>query len=249
MEEEILLNPPDEKTVIYRTLCLAVLLTRAQAEAIYLSSPDKEILHIENGFFSEVKDLVEEENLLPYFTEKEKNLLNKEMGTWDEEEALLSFSYLESLGVLLWSLSFIESLPPYERGFRLNDVLEFTNTIRSIDEFKGRAKLRPYKEITKEREKAELWYFRWKLKKMEEEEYKLGKEQSYKEAIRIIAEKAYKEGAILEIIENDFPVNGEPFPKINKEDYIFLTGVIIERYLTLNWLCGYYRSWEDRKEI
>lgn len=248
-EEKILLNPPDEKSVINRTLCIAVLFLRAQAEALYSSSPNSEILKIEKSFFDEVNDWIEDENIKEYFTSKEKLLLEKEIGQWTEEETFLSLSYLEALGVLLWALSLIDKIPSYELGFKLNDLIDLLPVLKSKDEFVGKAKLRNYKELKKERDIAELWYFRWKLGRMEKDNYKLEEGRSYKEAIKILAEKALSLGAISQIIEEDFSIKGKPFSSLDKEEYIFISNIILERYLTLNWLCGYYESWDARKEI
>lgn len=249
MEEDILLNPPEEKEVINRTLCIAVLFLRAQAEAIYSSTPDSEILKIEKNFFEEVEQWMEDENIREHFTHKEKLLLDKDIGKWEEDDIFLSLSYLEDLGVLLWALSLINEIPPYEIGFRLNDLINLIPVLKSRDEFKSKAKLRPYKDLMKEREIAEVWYFRWKLGRMKNNSYKLGEGRSYEEAIEILAQKALKIGAITQVIDGDFPIKGKPFSSLDKEDYIFISNIILERYLTLNWLCGYYKSWDERKEI
>jgi hypothetical protein len=248
MEEEVYLNPPTEKEVINRALCLSVLFLRSQAEAIYLSSPDKEIFNIESNFFQEVEKWIEEENLKNSFTEQEKILLEKELGKWDEKETLLSFTYLESLGVLFWALSLIDKLPPYDVGFKLNDVINGIPVLKSKEEFLGKVKLRPFKELIKERDIAEMWYFRWKLGRMEKENYKLEEGKSYKDALKLLVEKALSSGAISYTIEDDFPVQGKPFSRVSGEDYLFLSGIILERFLTLNWLCGSYKSWDERKE-
>ncbi|ACK41497.1 conserved hypothetical protein [Dictyoglomus turgidum DSM 6724] len=248
-EEDILLNPPDEKTVINRAISVAVFFLRAQAEAIYSSSKDEEILKIEKNFFDEVEDWMEDENIINILSTREKLLLGKEIGKWEEMEIFLSLSYLEDLGILLWALSFIDKIPPYEEGFKLNDVIDLIPVLKSREEFENRAKLRNYKELMKEREIAELWYFRWKLGRMMKENYKLEEGKSYDEAIKILTEKALSLGAIKEILENDFPIKGRPFSHLEKEDYIYISNIIIERYLTLNWLCGYYKSWDERKEF
>lgn len=249
MEEEILLNPPEEKEVINRAICVAVLFLRAQAEAIYSSTPDLEVLKIEKNFFEEVEQWMEDENIRDYFTQKEKALLNKELGKWEEDDIFLSLSYLEDLGVLLWALSLIDVIPPYDSGFKLNDLINLIPVLKSKDEFKGKAKLRSYKDLMRAREIAELWYFRWKLGRMKKNAYKLEEGRSYEEAIEILAQKALKIGAISQIVEGDFPIKGKPFSSLDKEDYIFVSNIILERYLTLNWLCGYYKSWDERKEF
>ncbi len=248
-EEDIFLNPPDEKKVIDRAISLAVLFLRAQAEAIYSSSKDEEVLKIEKDFFDEVDHWMEDENIKNILSEKEKLLLGKEIGKWEEVEIFLSLSYLEDLGILLWALSFIDKMPPYEEGFKLNDVINLIPVLKSRKEFEKRAKLRNYKELMKEREIAELWYFRWKLGRMIKENYNLEEGKSYEEAIKILAEKALSLGVIKEILENDFPIKGKPFFQLKGEDYVYISNIIIERYLTLNWLCGYYKSWDERKEF
>ncbi|MCX7720740.1 MAG: DUF4272 domain-containing protein [Dictyoglomus thermophilum] len=249
MEEDILLNPPDEKTVLNRAISIAVLFLRAQAEAIYSSSKDEEILKIEKNFFDEVNEWIEDEGIKSILSEREKLLFGKELGKWEELEVFLSLSYLEDLGILLWALSFIDKLPPYEEGFKLVDVIGLIPVLKSIKEFEKMAKLRNYKELMREREIAELWYFRWKLGRMMKENYKLEDGKSYEEAIKILAKKALDLGAIKEILENDFSVKGKPFSLLEGEDYVYISNIIIERYLTLNWLCGYYKSWDERKEF
>ena len=249
MEEDILLNPPDEKTVVNRAISIAVLFLRAQAEAIYSSSKDEEILKIEKNFFDEVNEWIEDEGLKSILSEREKLLFGKELGKWEEIEVFLSLSYLEDLGILLWALSFIDKIPSYEEGFKLVDVIDLIPVLKNIKEFEKMAKLRNYKELMREREIAELWYFRWKLGRMMKENYKLEDGKSYEEAIKILAKKAFDLGAIKEILENDFSVKGKPFSLLEGEEYVYISNIIIERYLTLNWLCGYYKSWDERKEF
>jgi hypothetical protein len=64
----------------------------------------------------------------------------------------------ESIGVLLWALSIVDDLPPYDRQFE--NVAGRIPLLEAVDVFLRDAQLRTRTEIEHARDLAELWHWR-----------------------------------------------------------------------------------------
>lgn len=67
---------------------------------------------------------------------------------------------------------------------------------------------------------------------------------TFKEIIKEVAERAYKEHAIPIMQDRDFSLFGKPYYKLTEEEYSIATSIAMERHYTLNWLCGYSTDWD-----
>ena len=159
---------------------------------------------------------------------------------------------MESAGVLLWSLCLVDSLPPYDTEAAL-DLLKRHPT-NPVSAFLDNAELRSYEVIERQREIAELWHWRSRTRQLEERgdvfsvhESAGQLERSFDDIVRMTATKAFDDGTLTQILEDDFVAFGQPYRSLNPKEWSAVTSIASERHFALNWLCGYApgNRWDD----
>lgn len=153
----------------------------------------------------------------------------------------------ESITCLLWALQMIPELPSYdlEASHELVNALPAT----SIKDLIKQAQLRPHEEINKQRDIAELWHWRARTRRLQEEGhlFQLPNGYTIEQVIELAATKGAESGDLPSPIGSDFPAMGKPYGDLSLEEFATLTSIAQERHKALNWLCGFSSSgrWTD----
>lgn len=153
----------------------------------------------------------------------------------------------ESIACLLWALQIIPEMPPYdqETGPELVNALPAT----SVKDLIKQAHLRPQEEIKKQRDIAELWHWRARTRRLQEEGhlFQLPGGYTIEQVIELAALKGAENGDLPHPIRSDFPAMGKPYRDLSFEEFAILTSIAQERHKALNWLCGFSSGglWTD----
>lgn len=145
----------------------------------------------------------------------------------------------EAITCLLWALEMIPNLPAYD--WEADPTLTSQLRSKSIPEFIGQARLRPRREIEKQRQIAELWNWRARTRRLQELGYFSGQSVSGRTIEQIIeraAAKGARSGRLRELIARDFPAREKPYCDLSSDEFATLTSVAQERHKAFNWLCG-----------
>ncbi len=230
-----------------RLFCLASLVYRARSE--YQLQPDPH--DIPSGdksppsdFDSRQNTWLQQEGLWSSCSAEERMLFQKHLGTWSPQEIADGQWREESLGVLLWALDASRPLPPYDVPAVHTDVLLNVPTPDAAQTFVGRAKLRDTKEISKQRDIAELWLWRARTTQLQQDGTEIPKGMSLEEIIAKTAEKAAADH-LFQPLENDFPALGKSYSKLTKAEWETMRSIATERLYALNWLCGTAADWDS----
>ena len=143
----------------------------------------------------------------------------------------------EALGTLLWSLHLLE-LPPYDRPFDTEDVLEANAAA---------GELRDPDELELERDSARLWHWRARTTALQAagdvdlpERY-----ASFDQLIAATAMRGFEQGVLPAPMRGDFRAYGKVYRHLTPEQHIEAHSIAAERHHALNWLAGEGTSWDD----
>ncbi len=188
---------------------------------------------------------IADEGLIASQSTNEKPLVSKALGSWNRQELIDSAWRANSLGAILWALSFFETMPSWDKQFTPQETIKPLNLFASITAFLEKARLRPAAEIEKMRDLAGLWYWR---SRQEKESYaesaQASESRNRAETIAAAAQKAFSAGDIPEPINGDFPVFGRAYAEITADEYREANSIAVERLYALNWICGYSEDWD-----
>lgn len=154
----------------------------------------------------------------------------------------------ESIVCLLWALRILPELPSYDQ--EANHELFKKLPAASIKDLVKQARLRSKMEIEKQRDIAELWHWRARTRKLQEEGRLRGQVyggQAIEQIIELSASKGAENGDLPRPIGSDFPAMGKPYRDLSAKEFSMLTSIAQERHKAFNWLCGLSPSgrWAD----
>ena len=163
-------------------------------------------------------------------------------------QQIIDASWLaESICCLLWAVQLVPEIPPYDE--EANPDLVKVLPAKEIKELVWKVRFRPRDEIKKQREVAELWHWRARKRRLQEEDRWSGIHDgmAIEQIIESAASKGAAEGTLPEPIGSDFPAFGKPYRDVSSEEFGKLTSIAMERHKALNWLCGYSPTgkWSD----
>ena len=143
----------------------------------------------------------------------------------------------EALGTLLWSLHLLE-LPPYDRPFDTEDVLEANAAA---------GELRDPDELELERDAARLWHWRARTTELQSSgALQLpARYSSFDQLIAATAMRGHDEGLLPIPIRGDFRAYGKIYRHLTAEEHTEAHSIAAERHHALNWLAGEGTSWDD----
>ena len=232
--------------VAKRALCLAALVTRAQAEyQLYPAPgdvPSSEKV-IDAAFAVSIEEWLKKDGLWEALSAKEKILFEKPLGTWNKQEIADGQWRAESLVVLLWSLRPGEAMPPYDQLASSSSIMNAVTPPSGSRKFISGAKLRDVDEIARTRDVAELWLWRARTTRIIKEGVRPPKGYTFQKIISMTVEKATKDG-LFQPIEGDFPAFHKSYAKLTDEEWETMNSISTERLYGLNWLCGYSDDWD-----
>jgi hypothetical protein len=154
----------------------------------------------------------------------------------------------ESIVCLLWALQVVPELPSYDQEASHDSVKALPAT--SVKDLIKQAHLRPQEEIKKQRGIAELWHWRARTRRLQEEGRLNGEVAggyTIEQIIELTASKGGENGDLPRPIGFDFPALGKPYRDLSFEEFSMLTSIAQERHKAFNWLCGLSPSgrWAD----
>lgn len=242
--------PPDALAVLRRFIALKNLFVKALAVP-----PRGELVHLMAQWPPAEREQFEAQ-LLQAFRKQSEKL--RELGVWEEmndderefmfalpldiaAQTIIDNMWLaESAICLLWSIGYVDQLPPYDR----QSDPELTNRLprESMKELESKVTLRPAKDIQRQRDIAELWHWRARTRSLQKDgglPAHPRPSESIADILRVTAKKAAAGGLFPSPIEDDFPAFGKAYRNLSEQEYFLATSIAIERHRAFNWLCGY----------
>jgi hypothetical protein len=145
----------------------------------------------------------------------------------------------ESVFCLLWSLGYVPEILPYDRQAdpEVMKKLPSGNLTTAIRDLR----LRDLVVIEKQRDIAELWHWRSRTRRLQEEGRMpalVGGKYTVEQLLRMTSSEAAKAGDIPTPIGEDFPAFGKPYRDLTREEFASATSIAQERHRAFNWLCG-----------
>jgi hypothetical protein len=147
---------------------------------------------------------------------------------------------LEALGVLLWAVGRVKTLPAFDTQFA-------PSILGLVDRVMDGAALRPAAEIEAARNTAELWHWRSRTRELVERgdpfpddaQVQAAGFHSFDDVVRVSAQHAAQEGTIPGCVADDFPAKGKGYRQLSNQEWSEMRSIALERHRAFNWLCGY----------
>lgn len=216
---------------------------RGKFEAIAASgSPEMVTVHEEMA--TQLNIWLADEGLVPAQSTLEKPLVSRGLGSWSRQEKIDVAWRANSLGVILWALSQFKELPHWDAEFTPQETIKQLNLFAPTTAFLEKVSLRPDSEIGKARDLAEVWHWRSRIRRLQEDGMKPEDGSDLMEIVRAATAAAHKNGDIPNPIDGDFPVFGKAYADLSQDEYYAATSIAVERHYALNWLCGYAADWD-----
>ncbi|GAB5492205.1 MAG: hypothetical protein Phog2KO_24200 [Phototrophicaceae bacterium] len=231
----------DARAVAYRALCMGALLKRGKLEV----SAQDGLKNADTKYHIALNQWLIDENILQYLSETEQFLLAKPLGTWSDRTLTMVGWRTEALGVMLWSLNRLDTLPSYDTQFETHDILEPLDIANPTIDFIWLANLRSDYDLRQGRDQAELWNWRSRARELQRMGVRPPEGVSFNEIIRFTTERAHRNGHIPNPIQDDFPVFNKPYAYLNPDEYALLSSIAYERYSALSWICEISSEWES----
>lgn len=220
-------RPPTEQEVALRALCLTAVTAAGAYATVLLAEPESADEAIEAT--ADLTDWLYEDGLAVGLSSRERTLLGHPLEEWSEDQRVAASSRGESLGLLLWALSIVAELPPWDEPF---DAVELAPLGDSLEELVERSQLRAKDEIERARDLAELW--QWRATAAGRDLDVLGG----------TARAAFDAGDISEPIDGDFPVFDKAYRDLDADETALAASIAAERRHALAWLCGHAADWD-----
>lgn len=218
---------PTEREIALRALCLTAVAAAGAYATVLLAEPESAEEVIEAT--AELADWLEEDGLATGLSDRERVLLGHPLEEWTEEQRVAAASRGEALGVLLWTLSIVAEVPPWDEPF---DAVELAPLGDSLEELLERSQLRSRDEIERARDLADLW--QWRATAAGRDLDVLGG----------TARAAFDAGDIPEPIDGDFPLFARPYRDLAPDEAALAASIAAERRHALAWLCGQSADWD-----
>ena len=149
---------PSARDVADRALILYALVRRATIEAIVEESHDQVRRRQAEDARHETEKWLQRESLTPAVTETERTLFDAETAAWPPEAIADGMWRKEALGVLLWALRALPSLPPINQEFEVEDLNGAIEASGSVSVFRSTARLRDPGDIEAAWREADTWF-------------------------------------------------------------------------------------------
>jgi hypothetical protein len=238
------MSNPSKDEVIKRALCIYALVARGEFESTIQDVPHPTVKELHTEKIRDLNKWITSQGLAKFQSKEEKLSFKKPPGSWSKQEIINASWRTESLGILLWALSLIDTVPPYDREFNQEWVLSKVNA-KELKKFCSLAKLRKREEINRERDKAELWHWRFRTTQIMQEGVKPPAGTTFDDILKQASTYAVKQGSIPSSMENDFSLFGKAYRHLHEKEYQHAGSIARERHFVLNWLSGYSEDWDE----
>jgi hypothetical protein len=190
------------------------------------------------------REWLREQGLAARLTADEAALLDSPPGSIAREAISEASWQGEALVVLGWAIG-VHEMPPVGTVSDPRPLLDVVP--RPWDETKewlGDPAIIAESEAAREREVAEIWYWRLTTEVLRRTASAADR-QDYEEAIRDVAAEALTAGLLPALRNCDFSVHGTSIRDLSGDDVNELIAVTGQRLRALNWLCGFGNSWDE----
>jgi hypothetical protein len=234
----------DQNKVAQRALCFGALLAReGLEESIRLKTLSRG--ESPSELAQRLNSWLAKEGISTYFSPREKDLVGRPLGSWTMEEIVTTSWRSEALGVVLWTLSSIERLPPYDTQFSKPQILASVGLGASAKGFAAKIRLRPQGDVSRERDVAELWHWRARTAELQRKGVSPPPGWTFQQVIAQSARQAYQNGLISKPLDEDFSLFGKSYRRLSEEESHEASSISLERHFALNWLCGHSENWDE----
>lgn len=237
------INLRDVDEIAGRAIVLGTLVRRAMLDVMDAAddddpAPDDDLFDRDGIRFDLLAWLKEQE---PDAVEPDDaELLAKPVGELTDEELDICTDATDALAALMWAIGDIDALPSPGEIDKLGVDLELTpEPWDDVAPFHTGAAVRAEDEIAREREIAEIWFWRAALSSDGEP-----RDPEDRQAIRTVAEEAAA-AHLAQTVGGDFAVGGRPFASIDQPEKDEIMAGAAARLRALNWVCGYGDTWAD----
>jgi hypothetical protein len=234
---------PSKDEAARRALCVSAV-SALGAAAFDLSSGAAPSDQVE-PWAEDVRQWMVQQGLVRTLSNVERGLVEKSLADWTQREMIDASWRQESIGILLWALSILDELPPYDRQFE--NVAGHVPLLQTSDGFLHDAELRPRNEIDHARDLAELWHWRSRTTLLQggPDFAETHLDVDLDDIVTRAAAHAHDQGDIPTPIDGDFPAFGKTYRDLTPDEYAEATSIAVERQYALNWLCGYSSDWDE----
>ena len=149
---------PTARAVADRALVLYALVRRASIELIVAETRDQMRRRQAETARLETDRWFERESLVDAITIPERSLFDAETSAWPPEAIADGMWRKEALGVLLWALRMVESLPPIDVEFAVEDLNAAIEGAGSVSVFRSTARLRDPGDVEAAWREADTWF-------------------------------------------------------------------------------------------
>jgi Domain of unknown function (DUF4272) len=149
---------PGARQVVDRALVLYAMVRRASIELIVAETRDQVRRRQAEAARLETERWFERESLTGALTDTEQKLFDAPTEAWPLEAIADGMWRKESLGVLLWALRMVDSLPAIDREFAVEDLNAAVESPGSVSVFRATARLRDPGEIEAAWREADTWF-------------------------------------------------------------------------------------------
>jgi len=234
---------PDEHAVAYRALALTALLTRTQLE--HGAKADPQRMAGWQRIQGELTAWMEKEGIDVALSPGERELLDRPLGGWSDDEVFECVWRSEALTALLWALGMLGAMPAYGKRVEEAVINPHIPALKPVAPWLESANLRPANDLQAARTAAEFWLWRARTELAQRRGEEPPPGESYEDAVSRGLEKAAEEGILDEPIDGDIGVEGTPFGELEDAQFADAYSVSLERLFALNWVCGYAENWDE----
>ncbi len=229
---------------ITRALCLAAVVTRANAEYLIRTGEPAPLFVALTKVApkdapSSLSQWLEREGLERGLSPQERTLMDASPGEWTKRETLDASWRRECLMILLWGLRIIEPIPAADRQVDIVDLLQSASLLGETGKLRASVQLRSHEQISKARDIAEFWLWRARTTQLQNSSESATDPRLSKEKLEGIIEHAAETGerdGMFKRIRGDFPAFGKAFRELNEDEWSLCYSISRERLYGLNWL-------------
>ncbi len=233
--------PPGQAEIADRVLCIAV---TAMLGAVLANLRDGALDEAKAAqYATEAHRWLRRENLADSLSVRERTLVAKPLEEWSDQDASDAGWGNEPAAVLLWAISAVDELPPYDS--RVESLPSPVPLLAPTADFRQAARLRPDEEIGRARSVAELWHGRSHTTKLQRAGERQAEGADFDAVTRQSAARAHAEGSLPEPIDGDFPAYGKAYRELADDEYAEATAIAVERLRAFNWLSGASPDWDS----
>jgi hypothetical protein len=235
---------PAPSRVVRRAMGLGHLLMRAYFEQLHMLEErptDRE--EAADGHRWSLRKL-KEERFGAELSANERDLMVRPLGLWTRQEMADVTWKTESLGCLLWALSFLPEMPGFDQPFHPEEVRENCPLGSTPEELEQRAILRGPRELARGDDLARLWSWRAGIAELMELRGENDVPKDLKQQLAGFALAAAEAGVTSRAIKGDLPVGDRAYVDVPQEQKWMLRSIALERHLAFAWLCGNVSDWD-----